>query len=69
MIEEKAIKMAAELMALAARTAPKSGGRDFVVTELKERSASKVFRLGDIRLYECPLSYISEESAEIIRLV
>ncbi len=34
MIEEKAIKMAAELMALAARTAPKSGGRDFVVTEL-----------------------------------
>jgi hypothetical protein len=42
---------------------------DDVVEELKDKSATKVFRLGRMRLYECPLSYISEESAEIIRLV
>ncbi len=42
---------------------------DVIVAELKDKSANKVFRLGDIRLYECPLSYINVESVEVIRLV
>ena len=36
--------------------------------ELKEKGAEKVFSLGGIRLYECPLSYISEDTGELIRL-
>jgi len=40
-----------------------------VKRELNEKNAQKVFSLGDIRLYECPLSYITEETAEIMRLV
>ena len=31
--------------------------------------ARKVAVLGDIRLYECPLSYIAEETAEILQAV
>lgn len=33
--------------------------------EIKGKDVTKVFTLGDIRLYECPLSYITRESAEI----
>ncbi len=33
------------------------------------QSAQKVFSLGDIRLYECPVSYISYETVEMMRLV
>jgi len=36
--------------------------------ELKEKGAEKVFSLGDIRLYECPLTYIEGETWEVIRL-
>ena len=39
-----------------------------VKRELKEKGAEKVFSLGDIRLYECPLTYIEAETWEIIRL-
>lgn len=31
--------------------------------------AQKVFTLGDLRLYECPLSYISEETREVIQMI
>lgn len=40
-----------------------------VVLELKERDARKVVSLGDIRLYECPLSYITPETWELVSLV
>ncbi len=39
-----------------------------VKEELREKGGEKVFSLGDIRLYECPLSYISEDTGELIRL-
>ena len=39
-----------------------------VKEELKEKEAQKVFSLGDIRLYECPLSYITEETRDLMRL-
>jgi len=37
--------------------------------ELKRKRAMKVFSLRDLRLYECPLSYLSVETMEVIRLV
>ena len=40
-----------------------------VVEEHGERGAKKVFRLGDIRLYECPLSYLTPDTAEVMRAV
>jgi hypothetical protein len=33
------------------------------------KKAIKLFVLGDIRLYECPLSWITEESWEICRMI
>ena len=39
-----------------------------VKEELREKEAQKVFSLGDVRLYECPLSYITEETQELMRL-
>lgn len=39
-----------------------------VKEEIKEKMAEKVFSLGDLRLYECPLSYVSEDTGELIRL-
>ncbi|MBI5344764.1 MAG: hypothetical protein HZB83_05430 [Deltaproteobacteria bacterium] len=42
---------------------------DDVKMELKEKNARKVFSLGNLRLYECPLSYVTEDIAEIMRLV
>lgn len=40
-----------------------------VKRELLEKSARKVFGLGGIRLYECPLSYITPESFDLARAV
>ncbi len=37
--------------------------------ELESKGAKKVFTLGDLRLYECPLSYITAETSDILRLV
>jgi hypothetical protein len=37
--------------------------------EISELNARKVFSLGGLRLYECPLSYITVESCDLIRLV
>lgn len=37
--------------------------------ELGEKRAAKVFSLGGLRLYECPLSYITLETAAVVRLV
>ena len=37
--------------------------------ELEEKGTGKVFSLGNIRLYECPLTYIEAETWEVIRLV
>ncbi|MFQ5736739.1 MAG: hypothetical protein ACE5GY_07735 [Thermodesulfobacteriota bacterium] len=42
---------------------------DGVAEEHKEKKAAKVVTLGDLRLYECPQSYLSEETSEIMRLV
>lgn len=41
---------------------------DEIITEHKDSALKKVFSLGDIRLYECPLTYINAESWGIIRL-
>lgn len=40
-----------------------------VAGEIKEAQAAKVISLGNMRLYECPLSYMTEESSEVMRLV
>ena len=40
-----------------------------VTRELKEKGGVKVFSLGDIRLYECPVSYITEDTVLVMRLV
>lgn len=42
---------------------------DGVTEEHREKKARKVFRLGDVRLYECPLSLITPETAEVMRMV
>lgn len=39
-----------------------------VIYELKEKGAKKVISLGDIRLFECPLTYITSETWEMMRL-
>lgn len=41
---------------------------DGVKAELKDKGAKKVFSLSGLRLYECPLSYITEETAALARL-
>ena len=40
-----------------------------VTREIKEKNASKVFSLGSLRLYECPLSYLTWDTREIMRAV
>jgi hypothetical protein len=42
---------------------------DGIVAELREKKAAKVIGLGGLRFYECPLSYLSEETSEIMRTV
>ncbi len=42
---------------------------DEVKAELLDKNARKVFTLGDMRLYECPLSFISEDTREVIQTV
>lgn len=37
--------------------------------EIKASGSVKVISLGDLRLYECPLSYISEETFRVMRAV
>ena len=44
-------------------------GKGGVARRVAQRPAQKVFSLGDIRLYECPVSYISSDTVEIMRLV
>ena len=43
--------------------------KDDITLELREKGAQKVFGLGDIRLYECPLSYLTEDTHCLMRLV
>ncbi|MBE7415991.1 MAG: hypothetical protein HS130_12555 [Deltaproteobacteria bacterium] len=40
-----------------------------ITEELKRKRCLKVLSIGDIRLYECPLSYFDEETQSIIGLV
>lgn len=40
-----------------------------ITAEIKTQNLKKVFSLGDIRLYECPLTYITEETRNIQRIV
>ncbi len=40
-----------------------------VIDEHRVKGALKVLSLGGLRLYECPASYISEESRELVRMV
>ncbi len=54
---------------LSPESAAVTGYTDEVKAELKEKGAKKVFSLGDIRLYECPLSYLTAETGSIMRLV
>ncbi len=37
--------------------------------ELAAKKCAKVVSLGDLRLYECPLSYVSEESFAVMKCV
>ncbi|MFQ5479787.1 MAG: hypothetical protein ACE5DW_00730 [Thermodesulfobacteriota bacterium] len=37
--------------------------------EIKAKGACKVFSLGEIRFYECPLTAITAETFELIRIV
>ena len=39
-----------------------------VTSEIEERGATKVVSLGDIRLYECPVSFITIDTSELMRL-
>lgn len=41
---------------------------DEIVNEHKAKGAYKVVSLGGLRLYECPVSYLSAETREIMRL-
>lgn len=41
---------------------------DEVKAELAEKGAQKVFTVGDIRLYTCPLSFISSDTIDLIRI-
>ncbi len=46
------------------------GSYDVLISEeLTAKSCAKVVSLGDLRLYECPLSYVSEESFRVMRCV
>ncbi|HHL40892.1 MAG TPA: hypothetical protein ENJ37_10335 [Deltaproteobacteria bacterium] len=40
-----------------------------VAEELERCGASKVFSMGGLRLYECPLSYITPETCDLMRMV
>ena len=40
-----------------------------IVEEHREKRAGKVLGLGDLRLYECPLSYITQDTRDVVRLV
>ena len=40
-----------------------------VKLEIKDAGAFKVFPLSGLRLYECPLSYLSSFTSELIRLI
>lgn len=42
---------------------------DGVIQEHKGSGSQKVFSLGNIRLYECPLTYVTTETWEIIGLI
>ena len=42
---------------------------DSTAAELNGKGAKKVMALGDMRLYECPLSYMRAETAELMRTV
>ncbi|MBI5586818.1 MAG: hypothetical protein HY889_00450 [Deltaproteobacteria bacterium] len=42
---------------------------DGTVEELQRKGAQKVLGLGNLRLYECPVSYLSEETAELMKVV
>lgn len=37
--------------------------------EIKDKGAKKVFALGEIRLYECPLTYVDIEANELLDMV
>jgi len=39
-----------------------------LVYEHREKGARKVISLGDIRLYECPITYITPDTWELVRL-
>lgn len=40
-----------------------------IIEELREKNARKVFSLGSIRMYECPLSYMNDDTRDMIRAV
>jgi len=42
---------------------------DEVAAEIKTKGVGKVFSLGGIRFYECPLTAITAETYEILRVV
>ncbi len=41
---------------------------DEIIGEHNRKGGKKIFSLGTLRLYECPLSYIKGETREIMRL-
>ncbi len=47
----------------------KARSKGYAFRRAEQRPAQKVFSLGGIRLYECPVSYISRDTVEMMRLV
>lgn len=45
------------------------GERKRIAQAFKKAGANKVINLGDIRLYECPLTWVTEESWDICRML
>lgn len=42
---------------------------ELIKQELRARKCAKVISLGDLRLYECPLSYMTAETLDVMRMV
>ncbi len=57
------------MLALSERARAVTGYTEEIKEELKAKGAHKVISLADLRLYECPLSYITEDTWEIIRMI
>lgn len=42
---------------------------DDIKQEIQQKNLKKIYNLGGLRFYTCPVSYITQDTAEIIRMV